>query len=145
MKKIFLLIIGMALMNHLYGQPAGSQDDRIEAFRIGFITEKLQLTPEESQHFWPLYNEYRRKQKELRNRDTRIKDIGLMSDSEIEKYIDNQLANAQAEVELQKKLYLDLRHVLPVRKIARLVTTERDFNNRLIQTITQRRESIRKN
>lgn len=146
MKKICILILGLNLIAPLiYGQTPASQEDRVEAFRIGFITEKLQLTPEESQTFWPLYNEYRKKQKELRSRDTKAKDIGLMSDAEIEKYIDIQLSNAQAEVELQKKLYGDLRKVLPMRKIARLLTTEREFNNRLLQTIAQRREVVRKN
>ncbi len=144
MKKIKLLIIGLIVINQLYSQVRVIQEDRVEAFRIGFITEKLQLTTEESQNFWPLYNDYRKKQKELRARDTR--DVALMSDAEIEKYIETQLSNSQTEVEMQKKLYLDLRKVLPIRKIARLLTTEKEFNNRLIQSIAaQRRETIRKN
>lgn len=144
MKKIHLILTGLLLINQLYSQVRPNQEDRVEAFRIAFITEKLQLTPEESQNFWPLYNEYRKKQKELRARDNR--DVALMSDAEIEKFIETQVSNAQTEIEMQKKLYLDLRKVLPVRKIARLLTTEKEFNNRLIQTIAaQRREAIKKN
>ncbi|MDG1350857.1 MAG: hypothetical protein P8P80_07150 [Crocinitomicaceae bacterium] len=31
--------------------------ERIEAARVSFVTKKLELTPEESQAFWPLVNE----------------------------------------------------------------------------------------
>ena len=39
--------------------------EKVEAQKIAFITNALNLTPEESQKFWPLYNEYSAKEKEL--------------------------------------------------------------------------------
>ena len=33
------------------------QRERLESFRIQFITKKLDLTPAEAEKFWPLYNE----------------------------------------------------------------------------------------
>src|SRR5579863_5444415 len=34
--------------------------DRIEALRIAFISEKLNLTPAEAEKFWPVYNAYKK-------------------------------------------------------------------------------------
>ena len=33
------------------------QKERLESFRIQFITKKLDLTPAEAEKFWPVYNE----------------------------------------------------------------------------------------
>ena len=33
------------------------QRERLESFRIQFITKKLDLTPAEAEKFWPVYNE----------------------------------------------------------------------------------------
>ena len=42
------------------------QKERIEQAKIAFLTNKLELTSEEAQQFWPLYNEKNNKIKENR-------------------------------------------------------------------------------
>ena len=32
--------------------------NRLEALKIAYITNKLNLSPEEAQKFWPIYNQY---------------------------------------------------------------------------------------
>jgi hypothetical protein len=32
--------------------------NRLEALKIAYITKKLDLSPEEAQKFWPIYNQY---------------------------------------------------------------------------------------
>lgn len=60
MKKLVLLIL--LLVPSLL--VSNAQDDRkpprekIEQLRIAFLTERLNLSVEEGQAFWPLYNEY---------------------------------------------------------------------------------------
>ena len=39
-------------------QPGQQQRENMEAKHIGFITNQLQLTTEEAQAFWPVYNRY---------------------------------------------------------------------------------------
>ena len=38
--------------------------ERLQAEHIAFLTEKLELTPEEAQVFWPVYNKAKAEQKE---------------------------------------------------------------------------------
>ena len=41
------------------------QRERLESFRIQFITKKLDLTPAEAEKFWPLYNEQKEASRNL--------------------------------------------------------------------------------
>ena len=66
--------------------------EKIEVQKIAFITKQLDLTPEEAQKFWPVYNQLSdaRKQLHEQHKENR-KDIDNLSDSEIEKLIDNHI------------------------------------------------------
>jgi hypothetical protein len=79
MKKFILIVtlfLGIGLQSH-------AQDDdkkdggRLQALKIAYITKKLNLSPEEAQKFWPIYNQYadeiRKAQIEIRkNKGTEI-------------------------------------------------------------------------
>ena len=41
------------------------QRERLESFRIQFITKKLDLTPAEAEKFWPVYNEQKEASRNL--------------------------------------------------------------------------------
>ncbi len=60
MKKVFIII--SLLFLHCYiciGQALrDSSVGKIEAVRKAYMTKELQLTPEESERFWPIYNNY---------------------------------------------------------------------------------------
>src|SRR5215216_2768267 len=61
MKKIILLIsmivwsAGFVLAQEGNGPPEGG---KLKAYQIAFLTKKLNLTPEEAQRFWPVFNKY---------------------------------------------------------------------------------------
>jgi hypothetical protein len=46
--------------NNAYKQNNGyNPRGKVEAMRIAFITERLNLSPAEAKQFWPIYNNYR--------------------------------------------------------------------------------------
>jgi len=56
MKKIFFIISLLFLHNYIcVGQ---TQSNKIEDVKIAYMTKELNLTPDESQKFWPIYNNY---------------------------------------------------------------------------------------
>ena len=62
MKKIlpllfFIVICGFAKAQNYQPQGQGSHPN-IEALKVAFISKDLNLTPEEAQSFWPVYNQY---------------------------------------------------------------------------------------
>jgi hypothetical protein len=60
MKKYLLLIVfALGLVFNGLAQEAEQKDGgRLEALKIAFLTKKLDLSTEEAQRFWPIYNKY---------------------------------------------------------------------------------------
>jgi Spy/CpxP family protein refolding chaperone len=60
----YLLILSMA--SPLLAQQPADRGADLEAIRIGYITKKLSLTPDEAKQFWPVYDAYRAEMREVR-------------------------------------------------------------------------------
>jgi len=117
--------------------------DRIESLRIAFFTEKLQLTPDESKDFWPLYNEYQESEKNIRQAHKNETSLELMSDAQVEDFIENSFEMDEKLLQLKKEYYGKMRKVLPPRKIAMLNRVERQFKERLLQEWQNRQQQKR--
>ena len=46
-------------------QPDPKQEEKIQTLEIAFISRKLNLTTDEAQKFWPVYNEYKRDMRQV--------------------------------------------------------------------------------
>lgn len=55
MKKFILILF---LFAGTLARAHAQDGERIEAIKIAFLTKKLDLSPEEAQRFWPIYNRY---------------------------------------------------------------------------------------
>ncbi len=64
MKKVITIILALAFSRtgYVYAQeqPNPKDHEKIKALEIAFISRKLNLTENEAQRFWPVYNEYKR-------------------------------------------------------------------------------------
>ena len=71
MKKLLLIfilsisIVGFS-QEHNKERKFKQSREKIEAAKIGYLTNKLDLTSEQAQKFWPVYNEYSDKRFELK-------------------------------------------------------------------------------
>ena len=136
---VFLLnaVTGQA-QNRNFGN--GQQHERINAQKIAFITDQLQLTSEEAEKFWPVYNQYNTQKEEL-NRDfmngvSRFrKNLEAMTDKDASDLSDSYIRHAQKMVDLQKDFHLKLKEVLPPKKLLKLYTVEREFQRLLLKRL----------
>ena len=80
--------------------------EKIESARIGFITERLGLSPDQAERFWPLYHEYR-----MRNQDA-VKgyrqlrtgvDPKVASDEESKRMVELEFDLKQRRLDLEKE------------------------------------------
>ncbi|MEJ8842320.1 hypothetical protein WG954_07990 [Lacibacter sp. H375] len=64
MKKIMMmLVLALGITGFAFAQdeqPDPKQQEKIKALEVAFISRKLNLTENEAQRFWPIYNEYKR-------------------------------------------------------------------------------------
>jgi hypothetical protein len=143
MKKIYILaFIIFALL-----KTTSAQDNRreeIESFRIAFFTRQLNLTPDEAKKFWPVYNEMQaemqkiHKDRRMRHRDERD-NFDNLSDAEIEKTINDEMASRQKELDIEKKYHDRFKAVLPMKKIAIYYRAQEGFKRELLRKLQGQR------
>jgi hypothetical protein len=143
MKKFLLIAVLLGAFGPLaFAQPDPdpmSQHPRIAQYRIAIFTEVLQLTPEEAQAFWPVYNRYLAQKENIRKSGKPAKPLDNMSDAEIEDQLKRHFETQARILELDKQLVEDLRKVLPVRKIAKLNNAEKEFRASLLKKLQEAR------
>ena len=114
--------------------------EKIESQKIAFITNQLDLTSEEAQVFWPVYNEFSKEMKSLHNEKKENskeirKNIENMSDSEIAKFLEKIFVIEQKELDVKKKYNLKFQKILSTQKVAKLYRAEREFKKELLNRI----------
>jgi len=144
MKKL-LVITFLFLTNIIFAQDRKPAQERVESMKIGFITDRLDLSPEEAKTFWPVYNNYSDELAKLRkgrreNIFNARENFDEMSDADIEKTVDNEIIFRQNELEIMKKYHPQFKKILPIRKVAKLYKAEEDFKRKLLEMLQERRE-----
>jgi hypothetical protein len=127
----------------------GKQHDgkkNIEAQRIAYITKELDLTPDESKVFWPVYNEYDAKRQKLKKSfkesgDFHKPDFDKLTEKEANQILDNQIIEAQKFLDLRKEYHTKFRSVLPAVKVLKLYDAEREFQKMLLDKMRQHKQS----
>ena len=120
--------------------PSGEQ---IQMQKIAFFTSELQLTTQEAEKFWPLYNklweERIRARKEtmvaLHKLTQAVEAEPAKGDSEIKKLSEIYLATYAMESELLKEHFSEFEKILPVKKAAKILYTEERFRRMLIKQL----------
>ena len=114
--------------------------EQVKSLKVAFITNELALTSDEAAKFWPLYNAFDDKQKELRKQkfsafaDRRDNlDLDKMTDKEATTLLAQMEDNEDQLYQLRKKFVVSLKGVLPAVKIIKLKKAEEDFSRKLLQ------------
>lgn len=141
MKKILFTLI---LLFTVSSWAQESKSDKVEALKIAFLTNKLELTSKEAQLFWPLYNEYNSKMEKLRKTKKsdfdELKNKGEnLSDKELETFMNEVFATRQKELDLQKEYYEKYSKVLSMKKVALLYQAENQFKRELLRKIKEKK------
>ena len=157
-----LLLIGFACTAQSMG-PHHNKREQIEAHKIAFITKQLELTPEEAQAFWPVYNQCRKQREDFRKKNReqistkggslhlrqmgtsgekdKRKNLDEMSDKEVEAMVDNEIIIRQKVLDLHKECHAKYKQVLPIKKVAKLYQAEKEFKRVLLKKMQERKET----
>ncbi len=138
--KILLIAFSISAFG-LFGQVNRDKiEQKIEAQKVAFITQQLELTPGEAEKFWPIYNQYKNEMKELKsNYPMGIDDWIDVTEEDAKFHLKAFLDREAREVEL-KKNYIDrITNVLSYKKTLRLLRLEREFKTRILKGLQERR------
>ncbi|MCZ8228769.1 sensor of ECF-type sigma factor [Flavobacterium sp.] len=145
-KRLFPYLF-LLLSVTIYGQNERLKEkkDQIKAMKVAFLTSELNLTSDEAEKFWPVYNTYDDKQFELRHQKMKTYakklnegSLDNMSDKEALAFL-NQMESTDEELySIRKKFNSALRNILPPTKILKLRKSEVDFDRKLLQKYRNR-------
>lgn len=114
----------------------------VKAQRSAYLTQKMGLSPEESQRFWPVYNQYDKEletlRRERREGHRALRADADLTDAEAAGHIDRELASQQRELDLRKRYSGEFIMLIGARKTLELHRAERDFNRELLRRMRER-------
>lgn len=120
MKKfVLILAIFFSGFTVLFAQDNNDpRGERIQALKIAFITQKLDLTANEAQKFWPVYNQYDQEIRSINRKDV--------------------IQSEQQLLDIRKKYKPSFEKVIGQPKLNKLFNAERDFRSVLIRRLKDR-------
>lgn len=110
---------------------------QLDNARIAFFTSRLSLNQDQAQRFWPLYNEFivRRRELNRTGRPLKREQIEVLSDQQIRDNITQTYNTRQQELNLEKEYFDKFQKVLSLRQVAELLAAERDFTKEVIRRV----------
>lgn len=145
MKTTAWIIVCLLSSLWLQAQPPGERGggrgrEKIIQMKVDYVRDNLGLTEAEQKRFLPVYEENLRQ-----SETTRQKQRGLMrqiktnytamSDAEVEKALNDGLAQEQAMLDAKKNTFEQYKKLIPIKKIVELQILERSFNKMLLEKV----------
>jgi len=116
--------------------------ERINNLRIAYLTEKLELTPNQAERFWPVYREFSQERMKIRN-ELRVAQQSLdptnPDPAKQQELVDLGLKVRQRELDLEKDYSGRLLKVISAQQLINLRKGEREFADIVRTQIQQRR------
>jgi Spy/CpxP family protein refolding chaperone len=145
MKKIFTILTTLCFIavTGTAAQPKNREDwkQKMMNEKIAFLTTELNITPEEGQVFWPVYNKVNQeKDAAMRNVFKAYRNLAKATEEgvkgkELEKLLKEYLNAQQAQREVEEESAEKFMKVLSTEKTAKLYLAEERFRRRQIHKL----------
>ncbi len=143
MKKNILLLLLITFLGNFSSeaQSRKKSSEKIRAYKIAYLTEKLSLTESEAQKFWPIYNKYNKKMMTLHREEHYSIKKRILSDGGIDSLSEKtakkilvriQVLNKQ-RYEIKASFHDKVSKILSFKKTLRLEISEHEFNRKLMR------------
>lgn len=121
---------------------------RMEAQKVAYLTREMELTPEESKTFWPVYNKYRDEIDKLDTRRDQALDLNnqdaerKISRDELEKQMKSKFEMERSRIDVDEKYYGEFKNILPPEKLLRFYESDVQFKRELLQKLGSERRGV---
>jgi hypothetical protein len=144
MKILTLLSIVIISSSSLLAQ----NTDRVKAAKVKFFTQKLDLSPSESEKFWPIYNDYEARKSKLANERRDMmryyeENQSNMTPEEITETLDRYIVIEKEEAQLLEQYNAKFKQVLANEKVLKIYITEIQFRNYLLKQLRTNQQNIK--
>jgi len=142
MKRVPIFLILLFISFGIFAQNKEAMK-KIESARIALITERLGLTPDQAEKFWPVYREYNMQRREIREEfrnERQGANLQNMSEEESKQLVQKSMDMKQKELNLEKEYSKRLTEVISTQQLFKLKNAEKDFQQMLLQRIQEQRQ-----
>jgi CHASE2 domain-containing sensor protein len=140
-----LLFVAAAMVAHAQEEGVPTDpiaQEKIKALRVAYISERLQLTPNQAEKFWPIYREFAEERKkvsmELKAAQRDINPNNPDPEKQ-QRLVELGLQVKQRELDLEKEYSGRLMKVINAQQMLNLRQAEQDFRTLVQQQVQQRR------
>jgi hypothetical protein len=146
-----LIVLAVALtipMIRINGQNPNLE--KFSTYKIGFFTKKMNLTSQEAEKFWPVYNDYQ-KQKNLIQKEKimLIRDFNqnenILDVSELTEMGDKLIKYISDETSLAVAFHKKIRELLPPDKVIKYYQAENQYKMQLLRELQENKQQRRGN
>lgn len=133
-KYTILLLIFLGCMSNMLAQQGDNKQEaleRLEAYKIAWLTKKLNLSVEEAQRFWPVYNRYTEE----------IRRIRIEQRQQNKSEIDTE----EKVLNIRKKYNGEFSKALSAEKANNFFRTEKEFGGMIKRELQERRMNRQQN
>ena len=146
MKKLYTILVFIFCVTIATAQTKHKESrDKIKALKVAYITEQLNLTTQEAEKFWPVYNEYDKNNHDLRSKlrheikKTRKNKGDSITEKEAEALVKLKLSTDKQIYESHKKFIAKIKKVISFKKIIQLQVAEMEFGRKLMKRYKRRK------
>jgi hypothetical protein len=122
---ILLFFLGVAGVSVAQDDDQKEEHSRVAALKIAYLTEKLKLSTEEAQKFWPIYNQYMTEIRKTR--------VDARQNKEGEIHTEEKLLN------IRKRYNGEFSKALSTEKVNTFFRAEKEFGTALRKEVMDRR------
>ncbi len=149
MKKSILLLIPAIFLFSVQSRAQrnkGSWDfEKFKSQKIAFLSEKMNLTPQEAQTFWPVYNQFEKERMEIQHQrrelEQKTRDENVqMTDQEIVRITREIAASFKKEADIGAAYNEKYLKILPPQKVLQLYRAENQFKYHMFEQYRKNRE-----
>ncbi|WP_299432320.1 hypothetical protein [uncultured Maribacter sp.] len=142
-KTIFVAVLLIATSIFAQRKP---DHEKIKALKIAYLTEKLDLTSNEAQKFWPVYNAHEEKVEKIRMQQRseiykKLREIDKLSEKELSKLLELEISLNKQKHVLEEKLIQDIRKVVSAKKTFIMLQSESGFKRKLLHQYRKKHKS----
>jgi Spy/CpxP family protein refolding chaperone len=122
--------------------------EKIKNLRIAYISDKLGLTPDQAEKFWPVYREFSDQRRGIRQEFVAARkqiNADNPDPAKQEELVKLGLTLKQRELDLEKKYSDRLLRVITAQQMLNLRKAEGDFQRIILEQVQQRRMMQQRN
>ena len=145
MKKVVCILLMILAMPCIKSAAQNTNLEKLNNYKIGFFTKRLNLTSQEAEKFWPVYNEYQVQRNQIQLEKMKInrtfnQNESTLNDKQLEemgdKYVDLLVQESGLAVTFHKKL----KTVLLPAKVIIYYQAENQYKVQLLNELQNQRQ-----